>query len=427
MNDLDAQDILLQHFPSQRAALRLAVVTETWPPEVNGVAMTLSRLVHGLCDRQHQVQLVRPRQTRTDLDSADSLLEVKLMRGMPIPRYPQLRLGLPARKALVAAWTERRPDLVHIATEGPLGWSALKAAQHLKIPVTSDFRTNFHSYSLHYGLGWLHKPIAAYLRKFHNQTLCTMVPTHALSAELLSLGFERLQVVARGVDTRLFHPGRHDSLLRAQWGAQPSDVVLLVVGRLAAEKNLDLVLDAYEAMRRHTDGVRLVFVGDGPLRGHLKSRCPQALFLGTLPQAALAACYASADLLMFPSLTETFGNVTLEALASGLPVLAFDCAAAAEWVSHDHNGWRVSPGDSADYVRTAVSLVRSPGRLAGASEAARQSVVELGWPQIAAQVEDVFLRAIDAARGDSPHSLKLSRKLNQIEVKNIEAISNTAG
>ncbi|MBE0587286.1 MAG: glycosyltransferase, partial [Hydrogenophaga sp.] len=208
MNPLASQNILLQEFPAARPSLRLAVVTETWPPEVNGVALTLARLVQGLCERNHQVQLVRPRQTRADQGAHDAGFEEVLMRGMPIPRYPQLKLGLPGKKALIAAWALQRPDLVHIATEGPLGWSALQAARHLRLPVTSDFRTNFHSYSQHYGLGWLKKPIVAYLRKFHNLTQCTMVPTRALCAELISSGFENIRVVARGVDTQLFRPER---------------------------------------------------------------------------------------------------------------------------------------------------------------------------------------------------------------------------
>jgi glycosyltransferase involved in cell wall biosynthesis len=319
---------------------------------------------------------------------------------MPIPRYPQLKLGLPGRKALLTSWESQRPDLVHIATEGPLGWSALKAARQLRIPVTSDFRTNFHSYSLHYGLGWLHKPIAAYLRKFHNQTSCTMVPTRALCAELLSQGFEQLHVVARGVDTRMFDPGLYDDTLRHQWGAGPHDLVLLVVGRLAPEKNLELVLQSFEAMRAVNAKVRLVFVGDGPMRGLLEQQCPSAWFAGSMPQATLARSYASADLLMFPSLTETFGNVTLEALASGLPVLAYAAAAAAEWVQNDKTGWIVPPHDHKAFVQKAVELAGEPKRIAQARLTARASVEQLDWQQIALQVETLFLKALDVHRSD---------------------------
>jgi len=201
MTDEPSEAIVVEAFPAARPSLRLSVVTETWPPEINGVALTLSRLVQGLCARNHAVQLIRPRQTREDGARSDTGFEELLMRGMPIPRYPELKLGLPSKRALVRAWTLQRPDLVHIATEGPLGWSALQAARRLRLPVTSDYRTNFHSYSHHYGVGWLRSPIAAYLRKFHNLTRCTMVPTQALRGELQASGFENVHVVARGSPT----------------------------------------------------------------------------------------------------------------------------------------------------------------------------------------------------------------------------------
>ncbi|MGS5086577.1 glycosyltransferase family 4 protein [Hydrogenophaga sp. A37] len=394
METVVSQNILMQEFPASRPSLRLAVVTETWPPEVNGVALTLSRLVQGQCERNHQVQLVRPRQTVSERGADNAGFEEVLMRGMPIPRYPQLKLGLPGKKALVAAWALQRPDLVHIATEGPLGWSALQAARQLRLPVTSDFRTNFHSYSQHYGLGWLKKPIVAYLRKFHNLTQCTMVPTRALCAELISSGFENTRVVARGVDTQMFRPDLRNAALRASWGADEDSLVALVVGRLAPEKNLDVAIQAFDAMRAKHPSVKLVFVGDGPAREALRQRCPQATFVGQRRQDELALFYASADLCLFPSLTETFGNVTLEALSSGLPVLAFDTAAASEWLVHHHSGWLAPVGDAQAYVACARELAAHPERIAMARAPARGRVVQLDWQQIAAQVEAVFMEVM---------------------------------
>jgi glycosyltransferase involved in cell wall biosynthesis len=179
-------------------------------------------------------------------------------------------MGVPSKKALEQLWGLRRPDIVHIATEGPLGWSALQAAARLKLPMTSDFRTNFHAYSRHYGVAWLQKPIMAYLRKFHNRTRYTMVPTEALKRELGECGFENLTVVKRGVDTRVFDPAFRSEALRRSWGAGPDALVVLCVGRLAPEKNLDTLPAAFEAMRRVDDRVRLVLVGDGPSRAELQ-------------------------------------------------------------------------------------------------------------------------------------------------------------
>ena len=386
--------IVVEDYPATRPSLRIAVVTETWPPEVNGVAMTLAKLVQGLSHRNHDVQLIRPRQTKTDSPMSDSSLEEVLMRGMPIPRYPELKLGLPSKKTLVKTWTLRRPDVVHIATEGPLGWSALQAAKVLKLPVTSDFRTNFQSYSKHYGVGWLRKPIVAYLRKFHNATACTMVPTRELMRTLSQNGFANLKVVSRGVDTKLFNISKRDSSLRSSWGATDDTKVLISVGRMAPEKNLDQVLKAYEALQVTGQAFKLVMVGDGPLKEQFQKRYPEIIFPGMLSQSNLAAYYASSDLFIFPSQTETFGNVTLEALASGIPVLAFDCAAARDWVQTGVNGWLVAENNPEGFAAQAVAIFTSKDLLDQITESTRQQVVHLDWDQIAEQVESVFWDAI---------------------------------
>jgi glycosyltransferase involved in cell wall biosynthesis len=386
--------IVVEDYPATRPSLRIAVVTETWPPEVNGVAMTLAKLVQGLSHRNHDVQLIRPRQTKTDSPMSDSSLEEVLMRGMPIPRYPELKLGLPSKKTLVKTWTLRRPDVVHIATEGPLGWSALQAAKVLKLPVTSDFRTNFQSYSKHYGVGWLRKPIVAYLRKFHNATACTMVPTRELMRTLSQNGFANLKVVSRGVDTKLFNISKRDTSLRSSWGATDDTKVLISVGRMAPEKNLDQVLKAYEALKVTGQAFKLVMVGDGPLKEQFQKRYPEIIFPGMLSQSNLAAYYASSDLFIFPSQTETFGNVTLEALASGIPVLAFDCAAARDWVQTGVNGWLVAENNPEGFAAQAVAIFNSKDLLDQITESTRQQVVHLDWDQIAEQVESVFWDAI---------------------------------
>ena len=386
--------IVLEDYPATRPSLRIAVVTETWPPEVNGVAMTLAKLVQGLSHRNHDVQLIRPRQTKTESPMNDSTLEEVLMRGMPIPRYPELKLGLPSKKTLVKTWTLRRPDVVHIATEGPLGWSALQAAKVLKLPVTSDFRTNFQSYSKHYGVGWLRKPIVAYLRKFHNATACTMVPTRELMRTLGQNGFSNLKVVSRGVDTKLFNMSKRDTSLRSSWGADDKTTVLISVGRMAPEKNLDQVLKIHEALKYKGKEFKLVMVGDGPLKEQFQQRYPEIIFPGMLSQSNLATYYASSDLFVFPSQTETFGNVTLEALASGIPVLAFDCAAARDWVQTGVNGWLVAENNPEGFAAQAVAIFNNQDALKQITQSTRQQVVHLDWDQIAEQVESVFWDAI---------------------------------
>jgi glycosyltransferase involved in cell wall biosynthesis len=392
-----AQDapILVEHIAPERRFLRVAVVTETWPPEINGVAVTLSKLIHHLGIRQHTIQLIRPRQDKFDQGIESEGWSELLLKGLPIPKYPQLKLGLPSKKALLQAWSTHRPDLVHIATEGPLGWSALQAAKILRLPVTSDFRTNFHSYCQHYGVGWLTKPIVAYLRKFHNRTGFTMVPTQSMKHQLEAHGFKNLKVVARGVDTQLFHPNKRSELMRDSWGATDNTTVLLSVGRLAAEKNLNLTIDTYQALKAAGRDVKMVFAGDGPMRNITEAKCPDAFFMGMCSHEQLAILYASADVLLFPSLTETFGNVTLEAMASATPVLAFDCAAASDFVTNHRNGWLIDSTQPQAYINRALDITLNNETMQQASLHTRASIEHLGWDEIAQQVEDIFQAAIE--------------------------------
>jgi len=362
-----------------RRSLRIALVTETYPPEVNGVAMTLGRLAGGLVARGHHLQVVRPRQNNEAMGKA--VAGELLTPGLPIPRYPELRFGLPARGRLWRAWRERRPDVVHIATEGPLGYAALAAARRLDLPLISSFHTNFHSYSRHYGIGWLRRGIEAYLRWFHNRTAATLVPTAALAAELADQGYHGVQVLARGVDTELFHPARRSHALRARWGAAGRGPVCLVVSRLAPEKNLDLAFAAFAAIRSRRPDARMVCVGAGPQAEALARRHPDVVFCGMRTGEDLAAHYASADLFLFPSLTETFGNVVSEALASGLPVVAYDRAAAGELVENGRNGLLAAPGNVPAFLAASAKLARDL-EAADWRAACAASVGHLGWDKI---------------------------------------------
>lgn len=395
--DDDAIAIQFEELPGARRSMRIAVITETWPPEVNGVALTIARFVEGLRRRGHDIQLVRPRQDGADRAADATGYQEVLTRGMSIPRYPSLKLGLPAKRALQQLWAYRRPDVVHIVTEGPLGWSALRAAEKLRIPAVSDFRTNFHAYSRHYGIGWFGKPILAYLRKFHNRTSCTMVPTQALRGELAELGFRGLRVVSRGVDTALFDPARRSEALRAAWGAAPADPVLLYVGRIAPEKNLEALLAAYAEARACEPRTRLVLVGDGPARGEIRSRCPEAILAGVQRGEYLAAHYASADVFLFPSLTETYGNVTAEAMASGLAVVAFDYAAAAALIQHGRNGLLATFGDAREFSALAAGLAAGPAQTAALRVQAREAALAQDWTRVVRHLEEVLEAAAAAA------------------------------
>ena len=397
--------LLIDDFLPARRSLRVAIVTETYPPEVNGVAATIARVVDGLRARQHELQLIRPRQGRTDEPEEVVGFSQVLLRGLAIPRYPQLKMGMPSQRALLQAWSERRPDVVHLVTEGPLGWSALRTALKLRLPVVSDFRTNFHAYSRHYGVAWLHNPIMRYLRKFHNRTACTMVPTAALQQSLSDNGFRRLKVVARGVDTKLFDPARRSAELRRSWGADDDTMVVLCVGRLAAEKNLGALATAYDAMAVANPRIKLVLVGDGPARGALAARLPSAVFAGVKRGEELAAHYASADVFLFASVTETFGNVVPEAMASGLAVVAYDYAAASQLIRYGQSGLLAPLDDLDGLIAEATALSLAPGWARELGNRARAVAMRMDWDRIIGLIESEYEQAV--AFGPLTHSAML--------------------
>ncbi len=374
--------------------MQLVYVTETYPPEINGVALTVERTVRFLRAQGHEVELIRPRQ-HGEAPGSSSPDEWRSA-GAPIPMYPDLRLGLASTGQLQRRFAARRPALVHVATQGPLGRAAVRAASRLGIPVTTDFRTNFHWYSRYYRLGWLEPLVCGYLRRFHRHADATFVPTRAVRGQLLAQGFERIEVQGRGVDTEQFSPVLRSAALRAMWGVQAgTDSVMLYVGRLAAEKNVGLALRAFETARARAPATRMVVVGDGPLRRRLEAAFPAVRFVGMQRGDALAAHYASADVFLFPSLSETFGNVTFEALASGLAVLAFDAAAAAEHIRHGRNGLLAAPGDETAFIDQACRLASSPAHnpaLVPTLRAhARETALTVGWDAVLRRFEGRLL------------------------------------
>ena len=380
----------------------ICVVTETYAPEINGVALTLGHLVNGLRGRGHLVSIVRPRQRATDPVTGPHDPALTLVRGLPLPGYEAVRFGLPAGTRIRDRWSIRRPDVVYVATEGPLGWSAVRSARWLGIPVLGGFHTNFQGYVRHYRAGWFQHGVARYLRSFHNRTDGTLVPTVELRDQLGSAGFRNLTVLGRGVDGRLFTPARRSAALRRTWGASESDLVALYVGRLAPEKNVELAVRAYHAMTRIARSARLVVVGDGPSRPALQEALPGVFFRGEMTGERLAEHYASADVFLFPSETETFGNVTLEAMASGLVVVAYDYAAARAHIQPGHSGVLVPYQDPDGFVEAAVALARSPARRLEMRARVRETVAHLHWDHVVARFETWLAEAWQARTDAGP-------------------------
>lgn len=387
--------------------LSIVLATETWAPEINGVAMTLSRLVAGLAARGHRIQVVRPRQAVESGQPAvpHPLVSEMVRPGLPIPGYTALRLGLPCSGRLVAAWRRRRPDVVHVATEGPLGCSALSAAEALGIPVTSSYHTNFDDYAKHYRIGFLRDAAAGWLRRFHNRTRVTMVPSADLLGRLQAEGLHGGALWSRGVDIDTFDPARRDQALRAAWGAGRDDCVCLHVGRIAPEKDIPLAIEAFRAIRSRHPGARMVIAGDGPARAALARSVPEAVFTGTLPLDQLAAVYASADLFLFPSLSETFGNVLCEAMASGVAAVGFDYAAAAMFGCDGRNMRAVPCADRNGFITAAQQLADDAGQRQRIAAQARQDMLGNTWKRVVDRFEELLLGAVDRHRHE--HCMRL--------------------
>jgi glycosyltransferase involved in cell wall biosynthesis len=368
--------------------MRVGIVSETYPPEINGVALTVHSLAAGLAARGHTVDLIRPAQATACADEPGIIATET--RGASLPRYPGLRFGLPAGRMLRQRWQRLRPDAVYVATEGPLGWSAVRAANRLGIPVATGFHTRFDSYADHYGVGFLTATVRGYLRRFHLRAAATLVPTDALAAELKALGIEHARLLRRAVDTTLFHPSYRDASLRQQWGASANAPVVLYVGRIAAEKNLELAVSAFRAMQQQVPQVRYVWVGDGPARAALQAANPDFIFAGMLRGEELARHYASADIFPFPSLSETFGNVILEALAAGLPVVAYEEGAAREHLQHGINGFRIEAGKAQAFIDATTTLASNPGLIRHMGRAAHASVAQLSPAAVIREFETLL-------------------------------------
>jgi glycosyltransferase involved in cell wall biosynthesis len=372
--------------------LHITLITETFAPEINGVANTLGRLCDGLRSRGHRVELVRPRQSGDTGPAADDLM---LCRGWPIPGYPGLQWGQSSMHKLLRRWQRQRPDVLYIATEGPLGLSALRAARRLGIAVVSGFHTNFAQYTRQYGMGFMNRLLTHYLRWFHNRSKVTLVPSVSQKIALERRGFERIELLSRGVDSALFHPSKRSQALRESWGLRTSDIAVLHVGRLAPEKNLSVLKSSFEALcsKYPQRQLKLIIVGDGPQRSALQQQLPEAIFCGAQRGETLAEHYASGDVFLFPSLTETFGNVVLEALASGLGVVAYDEAAAGQHIRHGHNGALAMPGDEAAFIDAACWLLEDSETLRRVRLNARQHASRQGWGAIIDLFERQMLSA----------------------------------
>lgn len=382
-----------------RPRLKIAIVTETWPPEINGVALSLMQLCRGLQNQGHKILLIRPEQKAQCYDFVPN--KECLVNGQSIPKYPDMKFGWPQFLKVSQAISAFTPDVVHIVTEGPLGFTALHAAKTRRIPVSSGFHSQFQEFSRFFDLAFLVKPIQSYLRWFHNATQLTCVPSRDTEIALREFGVTcPLVVVGRGIDTDRFSSQRYSAQLRQQWGADENTTVLIYVGRLSSEKEVNVVIDAYSALRKQSQRqVKLVLVGDGPDRSRLEKMpgAEHVIFMGSLSGTQLAEAYASANVFVFASQVETFGNVVIEAMASGLPIIAYDYACAQLHGKHTQTGWLCSIGDIQQLTQHVLQIPDN-NMLKRMGQQAMQDVQRIGWQHSVHQFEEALYQVMQYAK-----------------------------
>lgn len=368
--------------------MRVLYCTDTYPPQVNGVSIVTALSVAGLARRGWECAVLAPRYPAAAADRWDAGIlddgaaEVVGVPSVALPGYPEVRLGLP-RRALVEGIVSRfRPDLVHCETEFGVGRAGQRVALRRSIPAVSSYHTDFARYAAAYGAPWLHGPVTRYIGRFHRRSRRVYTPSTFSRRDLVRLGVRDVEVWGRGVDTELFHPGRRSPELRAALG-MGSRFTFLYVGRLAPEKGAGQILDAFRIAGGLVPRgvIHLVVAGTGPREAEMRASAPPGVsFLGVLDRRSrLPDLYANCDAFVFASTTETLGLVVLEAMASGLPVLAAPAGGVADHLRHGDNGLAYPEGDVESLARAMVALAGDYALARRLARGARRTAEGLSW------------------------------------------------
>lgn len=353
--------------------MRIALVTESFLPDVNGVANSVVRTAEHLVRRGHQPLVVAPQPPPAVRGEKVTLpYPVVRVASMPMPGYPQIRLGLPT-PTIAAALRAHGTEVVHLASPFVLGAWGMMAARSQQLPTVAVYQTDVAAYARAYRVSMTEGAAWRWIRKVHNFASRTLVPSTESAAALHSHGVERIFLWRRGVDDVQFHP-RHRSAGIRRALAPDGEVLVGFVGRLAVEKQVDLLA---EVSRR--PGVRLVVVGDGPARDMLHKALPKAIFLGVRRGKQLARIYASLDIFAHTGPYETFGQAVQEAMASGLPVVAPRAGGPVDLVGDGRTGYLVPPFEAAGFTEAIADLVGDPEKRAAFGAAGRVSIEGRSW------------------------------------------------
>nr|BFE65360.1 glycosyltransferase family 1 protein [Dactylosporangium thailandense] len=357
--------------------MRIAIVTESFPPDVNGVAHSVVRVAEHLVARGHEPLVIAP-QPSSAARSVTGSFPYQIIRvpSVATPGYGSFRLGLPSRR-LAAALRAHRTDLVHLASPFVLGARGMTVAASLGLPTVAVYQTDVPAYARLYYRSNLGESAAwRWLRHIHNAADRTLAPSTAAATALHGHGIERVWLWRRGVDAARFDPGHRSAALRRAVAAE-GQVIVGYVGRLAVEKRVDLL-----APVSRIPGVRVVVVGDGPARATLERAMPDAVFLGERRGDQLARIFASLDLFVHTGPFETFGQTIQEALASGVPVVAPAQGGPLDLVDDGRTGLLVPPGDAPSLVSAVTELVQDHERRLAMGVAARVAVASRTWAAV---------------------------------------------
>lgn len=368
--------------------LRVLYCTDTYPPQVNGVSVVASLSVDGLSFRGWQCGVVSPRYPTNwhdpfrRADVAYSRTYLTTLPSVPLPGYPDIRLSLPRRSQVEEAIRAVRPHIVHAQTEFVIGRMGAQAALRAGIPLVTSYHTDFGRYAAAYGVPAIEGLVSRSLARFHRAAARTYTPGGPAAEDLRRMGVANVEVWGRGVDLEIFSPDRRTDSVRSTLGLDGA-FVFLHVGRLAAEKGVERILAAFALARERLAprSVRLVIAGSGPRKDSLQAAAPpDTHFLGHLDRStALPALYASADAFLFASHTETLGLVVLEAMASGLPVVAAPMGGVADHLRHDVNGLAYAGGDVPAFADALVRVVQDDLLHRRLSGGARRTALGLSW------------------------------------------------
>ena len=378
--------------------MRVAYFTDSLPPITDGVARTLSHLAETLLAETVGFRFFSAVAPGPEVVWAD---RVHRTPSVPFPPYPYYRVGLPVSPSLDPVVDRFAPDLVHVVSPTLLGLYGILYARSRGLPAVTSFHTDFVSYFPYYGIAGLQQLGWRYLVWFCNQCVVTYAPSRTTAAELRQRGVAAVELWERGLDHARFGPRFRDPELRRAVGAADRPL-LLFVGRLVREKNLAVLAAAVERLERWGERFALALVGDGPMMDELKARLPRAHFAGPQRGTDLARWYASADIFVFPSTTETFGNVILEAFASGLPAVGAARGGVRDLIDHGVNGLLGAPDCADDFARHVRTLLRRPGDISRLGRAARRTVASRHWAAVNRRLLDSYARVVDAARPHVP-------------------------